>query len=143
MISLTYKSKQYLLATLKVLILAITFVYIYIRLTDTESLPLADFLDAFNQQALRSLPLIIIFFGMATLNWFFEILKWKTVVSAIEKISFFTALKQSLSSLTVSLATPNRIGDYGAKAYFYEPKKRKQVLVLNLVPSSVGYTSEA
>ena len=46
-----------------------------------------------------------------------------------------TALKQCLASHTVSLATPNRVGEYGAKALYFEPSQRKQILVLNFFSS--------
>jgi hypothetical protein len=74
---------------------------------------------------------ILLFFLLTASNWFFEILKWKTLCGVVETISFKTARKQSLASLTVSLVTPNRIGDYGAKALFFIPKKRRQILLLN------------
>ncbi len=64
-------------------------------------------------------------------NWFFEILKWKTVVELHKPISVTEAAKQSLYALTISLATPNRIGDYGAKALFYKPEHRKQIMLSN------------
>src|SRR5690606_39449750 len=77
-------------------------------------------------------PYILSFLFLLVLsNWFFEILKWKTVVSVIENINFKTAAKQCLASLTVSLATPNRIGEYGAKAFFFASEKRKKILFLN------------
>jgi len=66
-------------------------------------------------------------------NWVFEIVKWKTLVSFIKKISFLEALKQSLGSLTASLFTPNRIGEYGAKAFYFYKTDRKKVLLLNLI----------
>jgi hypothetical protein len=73
---------------------------------------------------------------LAAANWLFEIRKWQTLVSVIEKINFSAAMKQSLASLTVSLATPNRIGEYGAKALFFSTSKRKKVLLLNFISSS-------
>src|SRR5690606_31449626 len=77
-------------------------------------------------------PYILSFLFLLVLsNWYFEILKWKTVVSVIENINFKTAAKQCLASLTVSLATPNRIGEYGAKALFFASEKRKKILFLN------------
>ena len=133
MITLSHKAKQYLLATLKVLILGITFAYIYLKLTDDETLPFSEFIDLVKERSETSLVFVLLSIGLATLNWTFEILKWKKVVSAIAKISFITSLKQSLASLTVSLATPNRIGDYGAKAYFYKAEKRRQILLLNFL----------
>ncbi len=70
---------------------------------------------------------------MSGFNWFFEILKWQYLVNAIKKISFKNALEQSLGGLTASLITPNRIGDYGAKAVYYTKAFRKKIVLLNLV----------
>tara|TARA_R110002073_G_scaffold336208_1_gene531000 strand:+ start:149152 stop:149958 length:807 start_codon:yes stop_codon:yes gene_type:complete len=69
-------------------------------------------------------------------NWFFEILKWKTLVSYCKKITFVAAAKQSLGSLTASLFTPNRIGEYGAKAIYYKKGTRKKIMLLNLISNS-------
>ena len=66
-------------------------------------------------------------------NWFLEILKWKELVSVVKKISFIEASKQSLSALTASLFTPNRVGEYGAKAIYYTKRFRKRILLLNLM----------
>ena len=43
----------------------------------------------------------------------------------ILEINFFEAYEQCLASLTVSIITPNRIGEYGAKALFFEKENRK------------------
>jgi hypothetical protein len=51
----------------------------------------------------------------------------------LKKISFKKALEQSLASLTASLFTPNRIGEYGAKAMYYIADLRKDILLLNLI----------
>ena len=66
-------------------------------------------------------------------NWFFEILKWQILATSVKKISFFEALKQSLGALTVSLITPNRIGDYGAKAFYYKYSYRKRIVLINFI----------
>ena len=66
-------------------------------------------------------------------NWFFEILKWQTLVSFVKTISFKNALEQSLGALTASLLTPNRIGEYGAKAIYYSTTFRKKIVLLNLM----------
>ena len=130
------KSKQYLLLALKVIILAVTFGYIYVKLTQNNSLVFSNFIAnlSFNR---KSTLLVFLFFILAAGNWFFEILKWKTLTSIVAPLSFRTALKQSLSALTVSLATPNRIGDYGAKVMYFAPEKRKQVLLLNFFSNAV------
>lgn len=130
MIAFSHKSKQYLLASLKVFVLAIAFGYIYSKLTASDGLDFSTFWETLSSRKTSWLS-ILVFFILAAANWFFEILKWKTVVSVVQVIPLKIATGQSLSSLTVSLATPNRIGDYGAKAFFFKPEKRKQILLLN------------
>ena len=134
MFALSHKSKQYLLLALKVLILTFTFAYIYLKVSQNETINTSKFSEKIFDK--NSLLPILSFLGLAALNWFFEILKWKTIVSKIKPISFFTSLKQSLASLTVSLATPNRIGEYGAKAYYFESHQRKKVMLYNLFHNS-------
>lgn len=77
--------------------------------------------------------IVLILLLLSLCNWFFEILKWQNVISVIKKISFQEALKQSLSALTVSLLTPNRVGDYGAKAIFFSKEYQKKVVFLNVI----------
>jgi hypothetical protein len=54
-------------------------------------------------------------------------------VKTIKNISFRDALEQSLGGLTASLITPNRIGDYGAKAVYYAKQLRTKIVLLNLL----------
>ncbi len=128
MIALFHKSKQYGLIALKVLILSLTFGYIYLKITQQGSLSFSQFAATIQY---KNGYFLLLFLGLAAINWGFEILKWQTVIFPVKKLTFLEATRQSLGALTVSLATPNRIGEYGAKAYFFEVGKRKQVLLLN------------
>jgi hypothetical protein len=83
--------------------------------------------DVFSMKNIVFLLILTIF------NWFLEILKWQKLVSPIHKISFINALEQSLGSLTASLFTPNRIGEYGAKAIYFSSIYRKRIVLLNLL----------
>tara|TARA_R110000772_G_scaffold120059_2_gene226266 strand:+ start:289 stop:1242 length:954 start_codon:yes stop_codon:yes gene_type:complete len=130
------KSKQYLLLALKVIILAVTFGYIYVKLTQDTSLAFKDFAANLSFDR-RSVLFLLLFVLLAAANWFFEILKWQTAISIVAPIPFKTALQQSLSALTVSLATPNRIGDYGAKIMYFPSDKRKQILLLSFFSNVV------
>ena len=128
MLAVSHKSKQYGLIALKVLTLSLTFGYIYLKITQQETVSFSHFAATIEYE---NGYYILFFLGLAATNWAFEILKWKTVISPVKKLTFWEAARQSLAALTVSLPTPNRIGDYGAKAYFFEVGKRKQVLLLN------------
>lgn len=133
--ALSHKTKQYLLGILKVFILAITIGYIYYKLTRIDAATWEAFTTTIHSDPTTFLYLLLIFTFLAIANWVFEILKWKTMVSHLTSISFTTALRQCLASHAVSLATPNRVGEYGAKALYFEAAKRKQILVLNFFTS--------
>lgn len=133
MIVLAHKAKPYLLSATKLIILGITFTYIYTKVTQFNSQTFSNLLSLI--QKITS-PYLFFLAGLAILNWLLEILKWKRIISPVKKISFVEASKQSLAAHTASMATPNRIGDYGAKAYYYPSEKRKQVVLLNFLSNS-------
>lgn|SRR5690554_1524549 len=126
-----HKTKQYLLALAKVLVLVITFGYIFYRLQNNPHLDFFEFVNRIKATDGFASYFLFIFLFLASLNWVLETLKWRKLASTLYKIDFKTALKQSLASLTVSLATPNRIGEYGAKAMFFQKSDRKRILLLN------------
>lgn len=80
-----------------------------------------------------SWKLISILLVFSLLNWLFEIKKWQVLVKPVKKINFKEAGKQSLISFSISLLTPNRLGDYGAKALFYDKKELKNIVSLNFI----------
>ncbi len=81
-------------------------------------------------------PLFFVLIVFSGLNWLLEIFKWKYLVSTFQRISFLNATAQSLGSLTASIFTPNRVGEYGAKALYFSKKNTKQVVLLNFIGNS-------
>lgn len=134
MVAVSHKAKQYGWYALKVFILFIAFWFILKRLTEH---PNQSYEMVFSRMQWNQLPNYLSFFFMAFLNWFFEILKWKKISSPIKPLSFKEAARQSLIALTVSLSTPNRIGEYGAKVYFFDVSKRKKILLLTFFSNSI------
>ncbi|MBW2936949.1 flippase-like domain-containing protein [Aureisphaera sp. CAU 1614] len=133
MVALSHKAKQYGWFALKVFILSVAFIYIYRKIVLQDSASWGIMFDAVKT---KSFGYLFLFFGITIANWFFEIKKWQTITSVMKKISFFEASKQSLAALTVSLATPNRIGDYGAKVFYFEKQHRKKIVLLNFVSNA-------
>lgn len=76
------------------------------------------------------LPTVLLF---TICNWLLEVKKWQNLVFSIKKINIRVAAEQSLGSLTASLITPNRIGEYGAKAIYYKRGNRRKIMLLNLI----------
>ena len=62
------------------------------------------------------------------LNWGLETLKWQKLVRKLENISFFNAYKAILAGITLSLFTPNRIGEYGGRILWIQSKKWKAII---------------
>ena len=131
--ALSYKTKQFFFALIKLSIVVGAFYFIYNKLTNNSTLDFSEFIAFLNENTVFSTKNILFLLFLSIFNWFFEILKWKTLVSSIKKISFLEALQQSLGSLTASLFTPNRIGEYGAKAIYFARQYRKKVMLLNLI----------
>lgn len=131
--SLPYKTKQFFLVLIKLSIVVGAFYFIYQKLTENDELDFHVFIDFLKENNTFSTKTVLFLLFLTLFNWFLEILKWKTLVATIENISFKNALEQSLGSLTASLLTPNRIGEYGAKAIYYTLGKRKKIVLLNFL----------
>ena len=76
---------------------------------------------------------LLIVAGLSLINWFLEIKKWQYLVSQVHKIDFWKAAYQSLTGFAVSMLTPNRVGEYGAKVLFFEPSLRKKIFSLSII----------
>ena len=132
-IALSYKTKQFFFVLIKLSIVVGAFYFIYNKLANNSALHFSEFIATLKENNVFSLKNIAFLLLLSTFNWFLEILKWQKLTSFIKNITFYHALKQSLSSLTASLLTPNRIGEYGAKAIYFSKQYRKRILLLNLI----------
>lgn len=131
--SISYKSKQFLWLVFKLLIVILCGYFIYDVLTKNEELKIDTFYSFLVDFNVFSIKNILFLFIFTFFNWFLEIRKWKILANTINPISWSNAAKQSLASLSFSLITPNRIGEYGAKAVYFEKSQRKNILLLNFV----------
>ena len=134
--AISYKTKQFSLVLIKLGLVVAAFYFIYTKLFHNGDLNFGKFVQNLMDFSSISINTILILLFLSIFNWFFEILKWQTLVGCISKISLNEAITQSLGALTASLLTPNRIGDYGAKAMYYQRHLRKKIMLLNLVGNS-------
>ncbi|MEO7306257.1 MAG: lysylphosphatidylglycerol synthase domain-containing protein [Ferruginibacter sp.] len=65
-------------------------------------------------------------------NWGMEARKWQLLMKAVQPISFVTAFKAVLCGVTVSLNTPNRIGEYGGRILFVHEGNRIKAVTLSI-----------
>ncbi|MBT8302969.1 MAG: flippase-like domain-containing protein [Bacteroidia bacterium] len=140
--ALPYKTKQFFFVLIKLTIVAGAAYFIYEKLITNGELDFLVFVDFLSKKDVFRPKSIIFLLFLTIFNWFFEILKWKELVGYIKKITFLESSKQSFGALTASLFTPNRIGEYGAKAIYFAQRFRKRILLLNLLGniSQMGMT---
>src|SRR5690606_18266151 len=111
------------------------FYFIYNQLADNDQLDWKQFAEKFEKN--KSIGGIAFILLLTFLNRFFEILKWQNLVGTFQKISVGEASKQVLAALTAGIFTPNGIGEYGAKALYYEKKEAKRIVFLNLICNGI------
>lgn len=138
--SLPYKSKQFFFVLIKLSIVVGACYFIYNKLANNPALDFSVFIDFLSKNNVFSLKNIILLVFLTVFNWFFETLKWKSLVSFVTNISFVRALEQSLGGLTASLFTPNRIGEYGAKVLYFQAGLRKKIMLLTLLGNMAQMT---
>lgn len=73
--------------------------------------------------------------SLVFVNWGFEAKKWQLLLRPIQQINFFTALKSVLSGVTLSLNTPNRMGEYGGRILYISEGKRIKAISLSIAGS--------
>ena len=133
MYNISHKYKRSFLLLFKLAIVFGATYFIYKRLATNQLLSLIQFKEQLLVLLSTNIWSVLFLFLLTDANWLLEIFKWKTLASLEKKITFFEAYKQSLCSLTVSIITPNRIGEYGAKALYFKTTSRKNILFLNLI----------
>jgi Lysylphosphatidylglycerol synthase TM region len=73
--------------------------------------------------------------ALVFVNWGFEAKKWMLLLRTIQQVSFFTAYKSVLSGVTLSLNTPNRIGEYGGRILYVQEGSRIKAISLSIAGS--------
>lgn len=65
-------------------------------------------------------------------NWGMEALKWQLLMKPIQPFKFITAFKSVLCGVTLSLNTPNRIGEYGGRILFVNEGNRLKAISVSI-----------
>ena len=73
--------------------------------------------------------------SLVFVNWGFEAKKWQLLLHPVQQINFFIAFKSVLSGVTLSLNTPNRMGEYGGRILYISEGKRIKAISLSIAGS--------
>lgn len=135
MISISYKTKQFLVLLVKLLIVGGAFYFIYNQLAHNDQLDWEKFLALFRKN--QSVGGILFILSFSVFNRYFEILKWQNLVGFLHPISVGESTKQVLAALTAGLFTPNGVGEYAGKALYFDKKSTKKIVFLNLICNGI------
>lgn len=105
---------------IRLTIIIATYSFIYKQIFHKKKLD--DVVQAFNQ--LLDDPKLYVFsiwvVGLMLVNWGIESLKWQFLIGKIEKIPFLKSFMAVLSGVSVSVFTPNRVGEYFGRVFILE-----------------------
>jgi uncharacterized membrane protein YbhN (UPF0104 family) len=121
--------------TIKISIIASALWFIYRRIFIKENLD--DLPDEFNYifQQNNFLPVLFLIIFLMFLNWGIETLKWKYMIGKIENVGFFKSLVAVFSGITVSIFTPNRVGEYAGRVFVLEKASRWEGVLITMLGS--------
>ena len=135
MITIPHKAKQFIVFLIKLLIVTAAFYFIYQQLASNDKLDWNKFQILVKEKSTILGILFLLAFSFA--NRFLEILKWQNLVSFLKPISLGESTKQVLGALTAGIFTPNGLGEYAGKALYFDKKKTKKIIFLNLICNGI------
>lgn len=120
--------------SVKLAILAAAFWFIYKEIFVVEEgeqdfiKEFKDLIDGPIEYNLLAIVFVLVFF-----NWGFESLKWKSLIDKVEKISIYRAFKAIFSGVTVSIFTPNRVGEYVGRVFHLQKADRINAILITMI----------
>ncbi|MEO7265689.1 MAG: lysylphosphatidylglycerol synthase transmembrane domain-containing protein [Ferruginibacter sp.] len=76
------------------------------------------------------LVVVLMFF-----NWALEAKKWKVLIEPLQKLSLLAAFKAVMAGCSITMLTPNRIGEYGGRIMYVKENFRLQAISLTILGS--------
>ena len=73
--------------------------------------------------------------ALMLVNWGIEARKWQVLVQHVQHFSFLKSFKSVLSGCSITMLTPNRIGEYGGRILYVEEGNRIKAISLTIVGS--------
>jgi MFS family permease len=74
--------------------------------------------------------IVLLFF-----NWGIEARKWQLLVRHVQQLSFAQAFKSVLAGCSITMLTPNRVGEFGGRVLFLKEENRIKAISLTIAGS--------
>lgn len=69
------------------------------------------------------------------INWGIEARKWQILMAPLERFSLIKAFKSVLAGCSITMLTPNRIGEYGGRIMYVQEENRIRAISLAILGS--------
>lgn len=98
---------------------------------------LDELLSAFDRELGNHdfLYLLPVLFLLMALNWSAETWKWQWLIRKLEPLGFIVSLKAVLAGITVSMFTPNRVGEYFGRIFVLREEHRWEGVFVTIIGS--------
>ncbi|MGX5818586.1 lysylphosphatidylglycerol synthase domain-containing protein [Chitinophaga lutea] len=107
---------------------------LYQQVTHQENLPAAwDHMVAMVRE--KGWMLLLLVTVMMLLNWGLEARKWQLLVRPLEEVPFRRAFGAILSGVSLSVNTPNRMGEYGGRVLYLRNRNKLKAIAATIVGS--------
>jgi len=122
---------------IKIAVILLLFLAIWYKVANNHNLIdiQSHFISVLQSEKSQYYLLIALF--LMPVNWLIESKKWQILIRKLESISLFHSLQAVLAGVTVSVFTPNRIGEYAGRVLLLKHKNRIQAALSTLI-SSIG-----
>tara|TARA_B100001540_G_C15775003_1_gene628236 strand:- start:775 stop:1755 length:981 start_codon:yes stop_codon:yes gene_type:complete len=119
---------------LKILIVSTCLGFLYNQISSKILLDQFNYIEILSKIKEHYL-LIIVVLIMMPFNWLIEAFKWRFLIAKIERVNLLRSLQAVFSGITVSIFTPNRIGEYGGRVFCLEKGDRIQAVLITIIGS--------
>lgn len=72
---------------------------------------------------------------MAPMNWFFEAMKWRVLMSKVQPMKLRTAIASVLTGMSFAFISPGKVGDFAGRILYLGAAKRLRGVVATIVGS--------
>jgi len=114
--------------SIKAVVFLLSIIYIWRKLSSaSNTININEIADHSNKSYLYFTILLML------LNWSVEAVKWQLLIKKYERISFLKSLESIFSGVTVSIFTPNRVGEFAGRIFFLEKADKIQASIASVI----------
>lgn len=120
---MTGSAKKWISWIIKAVLVTLTFVFVYRRLTNSEGLKhFTDIITQVNRTwAILAVSLIVV---LMVFNYLLEAMKWRYLTHKWAPITMWQSIESIFCGLSLAIFTPNRWGEFGGRVMFLPPRRR-------------------